>query len=178
MRLPILSLAAAGVLLGQAALAAVSGPACVRPDERAALDVEGLKSQLMVVALDCDARSHYNAFVNRYKTALNTDEKKLGTYFTRTYGRTSHAREDVYNTELANGQSQAGTTQGTLFCGQHMTMFDEVMALRNDSELAEYAAGKELAQPVGAETCTAAPEHSPVVKVTARRHAVQHAKQH
>ena len=177
MRLPILSLAAAGVLLGQAALAAVSDPTCVRPDERAALDVEGLKSQLMVVALDCDARNNYNAFVNRYKTELNSSEKKLGTYFTRTYGRTSHARQDVYNTELANGQSQAGTKQGTLFCGQHMPMFEEVMALHGDTELAEYAAGKELTQPATAEMCTAA-ESAPVVKVSARRRVVQHSKHH
>ena len=177
MRLPILSLAAAGVLLGQAALAAVSSPTCVRSDERAALDVEGLKSQLMVIALDCDARDRYNAFVSRYKTALNAHEKKLGTYFTRAYGRTSHTRQDVYNTELANGQSQVGTKQGTLFCSQHMPMFDEIMALRNDSELADYAAGKELTQPASAETC-AAPEHPSAVKAVSHRHAAPHAKHH
>jgi hypothetical protein len=131
----------------------------------------------MVVALDCDARDHYNAFVNRYKTELNTNEKKIGTYFARTYGRSSHTRQDVYNTELANGQSKAGTMQGTLFCGQHVSMFDEVMALRDDSELAQYAAGKELTQPTSGETC-AINEHPSVVRISARRHAVQHTKHH
>ena len=172
MRLPLVSLAAAGILLGQATLAAT--PSCVRPEERAALDVEGLKSELMVVALDCDARDHYNAFVSRYKTELNASEKQLGGYFTRAYGRKTR-QQDVYNTELANGQSQAGTKQGTLFCGQHMAMFDEVMALRNSAELAQYAAGQELAQPVSAEVCTT-PARPPVIHVVAR-HTV-HAKHH
>lgn len=172
MRLPFISLTIGGVLLGQAAaLAATSS--CVRPTERAALDVEGLKSELMVVALDCDARDHYNAFVNRYKIALNADEKQLGTYFSRAYGRRSK-EQDVYNTELANGQSQAGTKQGTLFCQQHMPMFDQVMALRSDAELSEYAAGQDLTQPVNAEEC-ATPEHATVRRVSAR-HRAHHAK--
>ncbi len=173
MRLPLIGLAIGGVLLGQAAaLAATSS--CVRPTERAALDVEGLKSELMVIALDCDARDHYNAFVNRYKSELNSDEKQLGGYFTRAYGRRS-SKQDVYNTELANGQSQAGTKQGTLFCQQHMGMFDEVMALRSDSELPEYAAGQDLAQPISAEVCTT-PERS-LVRHVAARHTI-HPKHH
>lgn len=173
MRLPLIGLAIGGVLLGQAAaLAATSS--CVRPAERAALDVEGLKSELMVVALDCDARDHYNSFVNRYKSELNSDEKQLSGYFARAYGRRS-GKQDIYNTELANGQSQAGTKQGTLFCQQHMAMFDQVMALRNDDELSEYAAGQELTQPIGAEVCTT-PERPAVIRVTARR--TRHSKHH
>lgn len=175
MRLPLVSLAIGGVLLGQAAaLAATSSSSCVRPAERAALDVEGLKSELMVIALDCDARDHYNAFVNRYKSRLNSDEKQLGGYFHRAYGRRTD-KQDVYNTELANGQSQAGTKQGTLFCQQHMPMFDQVMALRDDAELPEYAAGQDLAQPISAETC-AMPERRSVVRVAARR--TVHSKHH
>ena len=173
MRLPFIGLAIGGVLLGQAAaLAATSS--CVRPAERAALDVEGLKSELMVIALDCDARDHYNAFVTRYKSELNVDEKQLGGYFSRAYGRRS-GKQDVYNTELANGQSQAGTKQGTLFCQQHMSMFDEVMALRSDAELPEYAAGQELTQPINAEECTT-PERATVRRVAARH--TTHAKHH
>ena len=171
MRLSLVGLAIGGVLLGQAAaLAATSS--CVRPAERAALDVEGLKSELMVIALDCDARDHYNAFVNRYKSELNSDERQLGGYFTRAYGHRTN-KQDVYNTELANGQSQAGTKQGTLFCQQHLPMFEQVMELRSDAELPEYAAGQELTQPVSAEECTTA-EH--VVRVAARRRT--HLKHH
>lgn len=174
MRLPLIGLAVTGVLLGQAALAMTSS--CVHPEDRAALDVQGLKSELMVIALDCDARDHYNAFVNRYKTELNSDEKQLGSYFTRAYGRSSRAQQDSYVTQLANGQSHAGTKEGTLFCGQHMAMFEQVMALRNDQELAEYAAGQELAQPISVETCTEE-ERRPIVRVAARR-TVHHASKH
>lgn len=157
MRLPLIGATVAGLLLGQAALAANS---CVRPPEQVALDVEGLKSQLMVVALACNARDRYNAFVTRYKSELNTDERQLGGYFTRSYGRTSRKQQDDYVTQLANSQSQAGTKRGTLFCQEHLSMFDEVMALRNDAELPEYAAGRELAQPISTDACSAtAPEH-------------------
>ena len=171
MRLPLIGLAATGILLGQAALATTSS--CVHPEDRAALDVEGLKSELMVIALDCDARDHYNAFVNRYKAELTSGEKQLGGYFTRAYGRTSRSQQDNYVTQLANGQSQAGTKEGTLFCGQHMAMFEQVMALRSAQELSEYAAGQELAQPISVETCTT-PDR-PIVRVAARR-TVHHTK--
>lgn len=167
MRVPLVSLTVAGLLLGQPALAAASS--CVHPTERAALDVEGLKSQLMVVALACNARDRYNAFVTRYKPELNSDEKQLGGYFHRSYGRTSQKQQDDYVTQLANSQSQAGTKRGTLFCQEHLPMFDEVMALRGDAELPEYAAGKELAQPISTEACTGAPERPVVVRASSTR---------
>jgi hypothetical protein len=172
MRVPLISLTVAGLLLGQpAAFAATSS--CVRAPEREALDVEGLKSQLMVVALACDARDRYNAFVTRYKPELNSDEKQLGGYFSRSYGRTGQKQQDDYVTQLANSQSQAGTKRGTLFCQEHLPMFDEVMALRGGAELPEYAAGKELAQPISTEGCTAASPGTsvahPVIRASARR---------
>jgi len=167
MRLPFIAMTVAGTLLGQAALAAPSS--CVRPSERAAIDVEGLKSQLMVIALACDARDRYNAFVNRYKSELNSDEKQIGGYFTRAYGRTSRKQQDDYVTSLANGQSESGTKRGTLFCQEHLPMFDQVMALRGDAELAEYAAGQELSQPISAEACAGETERPAVTRVSARR---------
>ncbi len=135
MRVPFICVTVAGIVFGHTALAATAS--CVRPTERAAIDVEGLKSQLMVVALACDARDRYNAFVNRYKSELNSDEKQLGGYFSRSYGRTSQKQQDDYVTQLANSQSQAGTKRGTLFCEEHLPMFSEVMALRSDAELPE-----------------------------------------
>lgn len=167
MRVPLIGVTIAGILLGQAALAATSS--CVRPAERAAIDVQGLKSQLMVVALACDARDRYNAFVGRYKSELNSDEKELGGYFNRSYGRTSRRQQDDYVTQLANSQSQAGTKRGTLFCQEHLPMFDEVMALRNNAELPEYAAGKELTQPISTEACATTAERPAVTRVSARR---------
>ena len=36
------------------------------------------------------------------------------------------------------------TTEGTDFCGRNANLFDEVMTLRSGTELAPYAAGKNL----------------------------------
>ena len=60
-------------LYGSAALALAGAPvafACATPSEQAMFDVAGLKSELMVTALSCDADSQYNAFVLRYQGML------------------------------------------------------------------------------------------------------------
>ncbi len=153
-------------------LALTSGVAvaatCVRPAERSALDVEGLKSQLMVTALACGRQAQYNAFVSRYKPDLATTEKELSGYFARTYGRAGQRQQDQYVTQLANGESEEGVKQGSLFCDQNGPTFDEVMALRGGAELPDYAAGKALPQVISSDEC-ATPVRAE--RVTARRAA-------
>ena len=181
MRLSFIGLTVAGLLVSQAANAIA--PYCMHPAERSALDVEGLKSELMVTALACGTKAEYNAFVNKFKPDLNTDEKQIGYFFEHAYGRQGRKQQDDYITRLANGQSQDGTKQGTAFCQQHVPMFNQVMALRNGTELPEYAAGQALMQPATARECGAG---APVMQVAARtrvhhpiiRHRVVHAVHH
>ncbi len=139
---------------------------CVRPAEHSALDVEGLKSELMVTALACGKQSQYNAFVNRYKPDLATTEAALRAYFARTYGRAGQHQQDQYVTQLANGESEDGIKEGNQFCTQHGPTFDEVMALRGGAELPDYAAGQGLPQLISTDECTAPAR---VTKVVARR---------
>src|SRR5574337_1311738 len=97
-------------LLAAGLFAVVSAHAqqCLRPNERAAFDAAGLKTQLMITALTCDARQKYNAFVQRYQRELQTQERALQGYFARSYGARGQQRHDDYITSLANLQSQAG----------------------------------------------------------------------
>lgn len=169
MRLSLIGLTAAGLLVSQAANAIV--PYCLHPAEQSALDVEGLKSELMVTALACGTKAEYNAFVTRFKPDLNKEEKQINAFFNHAYGRQGRKQQDEYITQLANGQSQDGTKQGTLFCQQHVPMFNQVMALRNGSELPEYAAGQALMQPATAQACSTA---TPVMQVAARARIVHH----
>ena len=139
MRILFSGLVAAGLLTSQIASAAE----CAVPSADAgALDVAGLKTELMYIALTCNTRDQYNAFVNKYKTELNSDEKKVDTYFGHLYGRTGTKRHDDFTTNLANSQSQTGMIWGNQYCAHNAQVFEEVMALRSSTELEDFAAGR------------------------------------
>ncbi|MBN9510986.1 MAG: hypothetical protein J0I21_17995 [Alphaproteobacteria bacterium] len=157
---PLISAVAAAALFSGTAFA----QPCMRPAEKAAFDVAGLKSELMVVAIACQLRDKYNGFVGRYRSALVAQERALNGYFSRTSGHRAQQEHDVYITNLANSQSQDGIREGTLFCTQHLSMFDEVMALKSDHELAGYAQTKGLTQPIALIECPVAPVRTPRAK--------------
>ncbi|QHI95147.1 hypothetical protein GT348_01560 [Aristophania vespae] len=142
--------------------------ACHPPkDVHAAFNVVGLKSELMVTALSCQAQDRYNEFVTHFKSDLNNSEKRLERYFKATYGRRARQQHDAYITQLADVQSLGGLKSGTVFCDQRVPMFNEINALDNADDLAHYAEAKDIVQPSSYESCTA-----PRAKKT-RRHVVR-----
>lgn len=155
MRMLISGVVVAGLLTSQAA-----GAVCVSPADREALDVAALKTQLMVQTLTCKNDSEYNAFITKFKSELNTDERETTKYFSRTYGRNGQKRQDEYVTSLANAHADASQKDGSRFCAHNEQVFKEVLALKDGSELGEYAAGRTGAQPVVYETCEATPARS------------------
>jgi hypothetical protein len=151
---PLVCALAAASLLAQAALApAALAEPCARPTEKQAFDVAGLKSELMVIAIACQAQDRYNGFVARFRRDLLADERALSGYFARTAGRAARQKHDDYITGLANAQSQEGVRQGTLFCPQRLPLFDEVMALKDGKDLSAYAAARAPAQPIEVTVC-------------------------
>lgn len=145
------------VALGLVAAPLASANQCARPTEKVAFDVAGLKSELMVIAISCQAQAKYNDFVSRYRTDLVSQERLLNSYFSRNYGRSAQKQHDDYITLLANSQSDAGIQQGTLFCMKNVGLFDEVLALKDSKELPVYATGKALPQPIALLDCPAKP---------------------
>ena len=159
------------LMSGLVALGMLGGPAlaaeqCTRPADRTAFDAQGLKSELMVTALSCGVQPKYNAFINRFRADLGSQEKALNTYFSRSYGKSGQKAHDDYVTQLANVQSSDGLKAGTAFCERNMSMFDEVQALHGASELSSYVAGKDIVQPVSLQDCAGT---SPVVKASVRQ---------
>jgi hypothetical protein len=150
MRLALTGLLAAGVLAAGAAAAAP----CTSAVDQGAFDIAGLKSQLMVTALSCDMRDQYNAFIQRFRPDLVREERALNAYFARAYGRRARQAHDDYITNLANVQSEAGVQRGTLFCKEHVALFDSVMAIRNVTQLVQFAAHQPLPQPVLLVSCS------------------------
>ncbi|HKM64647.1 MAG TPA: hypothetical protein VJY39_19380 [Acidisphaera sp.] len=156
-RRSIARLLTVGVILGQLMPSAFAQ--CARPADKAALDIAGLKSELMVIALECDVRDRYNDFVGRFKSELMNEERGLNAYFARAYGRSGRAQHDDYITNLANVQSESGIKRGTFFCKENVGLFDQVLALPPGSDLASFAASKQLVQPIDVAVCdTTAPE--------------------
>jgi hypothetical protein len=138
-------------------LPATNAPICAKPPEKAAFDLASLKSELMVTAISCKTEERYNAFIMRFRPDLVGAEKNLTGFFGRAYGRRATQEHDDYITSLANAQSQDGIRAGTEFCTQTGPMFDEVMDLKNGSELTRYASSKPLFQPLTVAECQAPP---------------------
>jgi hypothetical protein len=147
--------AAAALLVSTAGQSFAAAPPCMRPAEKAAFDIAGLKSELMVVAIDCQAQSKFNAFVGRFRPDLIGSENGLNSYFKRTARGSAERAHDDYITSLANAQSDNAVSRGTLFCGEHIDMFDKVMALKDSRDLLTYAAGEKLVQPIALVECQA-----------------------
>jgi hypothetical protein len=162
MRSLLSSLVATALLVGTTGQTLAQSPPCMRTPEKAAFDIASLKSELMVIAIDCQAQDRYNAFVGRFRSDLQGSEKGLNTYFSRTAKGAMARAHDDYITSLANSQSQDALTRGTLFCDEHVRMFDDVLALKGSADLLSYASGKGLVQAIDVVECPASP--APAVK--------------
>ena len=141
MRRLLSSLAAVSLLTVQQAQAELQ---CLPPQERSAVQVAALRSELMVLATGCHNDDGYNAFIRKFQAELMSNEKDIGAIFQHKYGRRGQQEHDQFTTDLANAESSAGMRLGTDFCDHNGLIIQEVLALRSASELASYAAGKDL----------------------------------
>jgi hypothetical protein len=168
MRAKLATCLATAFITSLATNAIAAGEPCARTPEKAAFDVVGLKSELMVTAISCQAEERYNSFVARFRSDLNRHERALNIYFDRTAGRRASQQHDDYITSLANAQSQDGLKRGTLFCAEHIGLFDEVMALKDGKDLSGYASGKSLVQPIDLVECPAPPPKKAKTKTASK----------
>lgn len=145
MRRALLSLAVAGSLISQQASAQLQ---CLSPAERATMDVQALRSEMMVLATGCADDTQYNAFVERYRAALQANEHEIDAWFKRHYGRGAQAAHDRFVTELANELSSEGSHLGSDFCPRNGLIFHQAMALQGEAQLASFAAGQNLIPPM------------------------------
>ena len=121
---------------------------CSNSSSHEAFNIEGLKSELMVTALSCQAQDQYNTFISQFRSIVSNQEVKLKNYFRSNYGKRStkayQKAYDDYITQLANIQSSQGLKAGTIFCLQRMSMFDEIKPLKTANELSQYAEAKDI----------------------------------
>src|SRR3978361_1391132 len=125
---------------------------CTSLSDQSAFEVQALRSELMVLATGCHDDDRYNAFMRRYQPDLQANERDIIAYFKHRYGRGGQVEHDRFVTELANAISRQGSDLGGDFCPRNGMMFHEVLALQSTTELADFAAGKNLV-PASVEIC-------------------------
>ena len=140
-----------------AAPAMATASSCMKPAEREAFELAGLKSELTNLALACKQQDRFNTFMTTYKPAMVSDYTALNAYFRRVYGKQGQAKYDEYITNLSGEQEIEALKSGTAFCMVVPQMFDEVMALHDSTELAGYARSQALVQPISLDECAAPP---------------------
>jgi hypothetical protein len=140
---------------------------CTSLSDQSAFEIQALRSELMVLATGCHDDDAYNAFIRRYQADLQGNERAISAYFQHRYGRMGQTEHDRFVTDLANAISRQGSDLGGDFCPRNGMIFHEVLALQSATELADFAAGKNL---VPASVTICAP--MPTSAVAARKAAV------
>ena len=130
-------------------------PVCARPQEKQAVAVSALVSQLQVISILCHTEDKYNILIPKLRPALTANLKVLDGFFARAYGARATKVHDDYITELANLQSQLGLKSGDQFCALNAGMVDEVMAISSAEQLTAYATSKPIQQALSVADCTA-----------------------
>jgi hypothetical protein len=101
-----------------------------------AFNVVGLKSALMVAALSCNQQDKYDTFMTSFQSHILADQRAMDAYFHKASGPYSGQKmEDNFVTLLANNQSDAGISEGSLFCLNNAAEFDAVLALKTPEDL-------------------------------------------
>lgn len=120
---------------------------CASLADQSTFEIQALRSELMVLATGCHDDDGYNAFIRRYQSDLQANERAIDAYFKRRYGRSAQFQHDRFVTDLANAMSRQGSELGGDFCPRNGMIFKEVLALRSAAELPDFAAGKDLIPP-------------------------------
>lgn len=128
-----------------ASSAAMAAPfRCASEEQQKMFELSALKTELMVVATNCDTEDAYNAFIQRYQSDLSRNDMAVIQHFTGRDRRAGQRANDAFITNLANARSQEANRIGADFCARNARLFREVMALPSAAELASYAASKDL----------------------------------
>jgi hypothetical protein len=100
---------------------------CVSDNERQAMTMRVLQTELMVAALTCGQQGAYNRFINQFEGELVTRGKTLRSAFQRLYGGKGQSRLDGFVTRLANEASQRSIGDRDGFCPRASALFDVVL---------------------------------------------------
>jgi hypothetical protein len=135
--LPVAAMAlAVGATLSAAAPAMAFEAAS--PQERAAIRLRVLQSDMVVAALNCDLRTQYNDAIRRFQAELVLHGRHLRAYFDRVHGKRGQAELDRFVTAMANQASSRSIAMGGEYCASATEMMARLLTLPPNS-LAEFS---------------------------------------
>ncbi len=104
---------------------------CALDNEKKALDVRALQTQLMVAALSCGEQQRYNEFMQKFKKELSLQGDGLKQYFSRVYNNQSERQQNNFVTKLANTSSKLSLEEDEeVFCETASALFDDVIGAK------------------------------------------------
>lgn len=133
-----MALVAAVLVAGAALIPAAQAADAATARERAAVRVRVLQSDMMVAALSCDLRTHYNQAVRRFETEMIRHGRHLRAFFERVYGRSGQRELDRFVTAMANSASSRSVAQGAAYCESAERLMNAVLTVPPDG-LADYS---------------------------------------
>jgi len=147
-----------GIILGATS---VKAEVCADAAARRALEMRVLQSELMVSALTCGQKSHYNSFVTAFKPYLKKQGTQLRAFFVDAYGpKLGPKKLNKTVTRLANVASQNSLSVGTeAYCQAAETRFKTTLK-SNHKDLALVARTNPHASAHGYKTCVEVADRS------------------
>jgi hypothetical protein len=142
-----------------AAPAVEAATRCATTQERTAIRVRAMQTELMVAALSCravpgrDFTAQYNTFIQRHGERLVNHGRVLQSYFQSRYGEQSRKKLDAFITALANDASRRSMNSVT-FCDESVQLFQEVMDIDRNG-LETWSERRMAAHAVPVESCGA-----------------------
>ena len=140
-----------------ASLATPAFAQCMQPSEKPGFDIRALQSQLMVLALTCSQTDEYNRFVTQNRGVLTGAYNDVQRHFRRVAGGAWQRQIDAYITNTANGHSQTGISQGSLFCSNQAQLFPQALAASSREQLAQLSQQRQISQVYEPPACPTAP---------------------
>ena len=126
-------IALAGMISGSAYAAG-----CDDSRDKAAFHVRSLQTELMVAALTCGAKTHYNSFVTKFQNVLIVNGHALKKQFRIVHGAKADRELNAYVTALANRASQRSINKRDNYCSRAQRTFAAVSVM-GPKELASFA---------------------------------------
>jgi hypothetical protein len=128
---------------------------CASEADQSAFEVMSLRELMTVYVTKCDRGDEYNNyFIKRFQPVLQDNDRQVLAYFRRLYGGRGQGQMDTFTTELVNVMSQVANTQAGEYCSRTAYVIREMLALKAQTDLAAYAATKDIAPP-GTSMCPA-----------------------
>ena len=97
-----------------ASIASGAQARCASEKDQSAFDVGALKSQLSVLAVDCQEEDGYNSFVTRDRSELVAEDAVVNAWFKRTFGKgRPGALRQLHHHAGQPSRAWPGSTRGT-----------------------------------------------------------------